>query len=112
LEEIAGKMVVIGLHKLFRIFVPLFISLIFIFMSDSVYNLDVALDIIANLFILRDKQLEREENPLNKVDLIREKDMLAFEKEAIYSQGELQTSIIDKAFRLYAPILKQHYAAN
>jgi hypothetical protein len=79
-------------------------------MDDSVYSLDVALDIIANLFILRDKQLKKEVNPQHKADLAREKDILAFEKEAIYSQGEMQASIIDKAFRLYAPILKQYYA--
>jgi len=79
--------------------------------NNSVYRLDLALDILSNLYILTDKKADAERNPDIKHDLEKMRDMLAFEKEAVYSGGEIQDSIIDKAFRLYAPILKKYYAS-
>ena len=49
-------------------------------------------------------------NPEKKQKLLQEIDMMQFERNALYKNGELQRSVMDKAFRLYAPIIKAHYA--
>jgi len=77
---------------------------------ENAYDLDVALDVVSSLWALKCKEYKKETDPPKKQRLLQEIDMMQFEENALYKNGELQRSIIDKAFRLYAPILKAHYA--
>jgi hypothetical protein len=79
-------------------------------MFENAYNLDVALDVVASLRVLKCNERDRELDPAKKQKLQNEVDMMQFERSALYKNGELQRSVMDKAFRLYAPILKAHYA--
>jgi len=79
-------------------------------MFENAYNLDVALDIVSSLRVMKCKEYKKEADLDNKQKLLQEIDMMQFERNALYKDGELQRSVMDKAFRLYAPILKAHYA--
>ena len=80
-------------------------------MFENDYDLDVALDVVSSLWAMKCSERDRELNPDKKQKLQNEVDMMQFERSALYKNGELQRSVMDKAFRLYAPILKAHYAA-
>ena len=80
-------------------------------MFENAYNLDVALDVVSSLRVLKCREYEKETDPDKKQKLLQDIDMMQFERKALYKNGELQRSVMDKAFRLYAPILKAHYAA-
>ena len=80
-------------------------------MFENAYNLDVALDVVSTLWALKCREYKNETDPKKKQKLLQEVDMMQFEKGALYRNGEVQKSVMDKAFRLYAPILKAHYAA-
>ena len=79
-------------------------------MFENAYNLDVALDVVFSLRTMRCNERDNETDPVKKSQLQQEIEMLYYEREALYKGGEMQRSLIDKAFRLYAPILKSHYA--
>ena len=79
-------------------------------MFENAYNLDVALDVVSSLRVMKCNEYESETDPEKKQNLLQEIDMMQFERNALYKDGELQHSVMDKAFRLYAPILKAHYA--
>ena len=80
-------------------------------MFENAYNLDVALDVVSSLWVIKCNERDKELDPDKKQKLQNEVDMMQFERYALYKNGELQRSVMDKAFRLYAPILKAHYAA-
>ncbi|MCL2072414.1 MAG: hypothetical protein FWH18_00675 [Marinilabiliaceae bacterium] len=80
-------------------------------MFENAYDLDVALDVVSTLWALKCREYKNETDPQKKQKLLQEVDMMQFEKGALYRNGEVQKSVMDKAFRLYAPILKAHYAA-
>jgi len=79
-------------------------------MFENAYNLDVALDVVSTLRALKCSQYHEETDPIKKQRLLQEIDMMQFERSALYKNGKLQQSVMDKAFRLYAPIIKKHYA--
>ena len=80
-------------------------------MFENAYDLDVALDVVSTLWAMKCKECQKETEPEKKQQLLQEIDMMRFERSALYRNGELQRSVMDKAFRLYAPIIKAHYAA-
>lgn len=43
--------------------------------------------------------------------ILKEIDMLRFEKSAVYTKGDMQESFIHKAFNLYSPQLKAYYVS-
>ena len=79
-------------------------------MFENAYDLDVALDVVSSLRAMKCKERDKASDPDEKRKLQNEIDMMYFERNALYKNGELQRSVMDKAFRLYAPILKAHYA--
>ena len=78
---------------------------------ENAYDLDVALDVVSSLWAMKCNERDKEIDFDKKQKLQDEADMIQFERSALYKNGELQRSVMDKAFRLYAPILKAHYAA-
>ncbi|MDR2969295.1 MAG: hypothetical protein LBV32_06780 [Tannerellaceae bacterium] len=85
-------------------------------MNDEM-SLDVALDIIGTLRMMKMQELNRETDPQKKELLEKEFDMLTAEEriaqglEQFKGWEEVQISIMDKIDRLYAPKLKAYYAA-
>jgi hypothetical protein len=77
-------------------------------MWENDYDLDVALSIISTLQAIRIKELMNEDNPEKKRKLKQEINMIRFEMDALYKEGELQQSIMDKVFRLYVPAVKTY----
>lgn len=81
-------------------------------------SLDVALDIIGTLRIMKMQEITAESNEDKKVELYKELDMLSTEEEI--ANGLLQfevsenvrLSVMDKIQNLYAPRLKAYYAAQ
>jgi hypothetical protein len=81
-------------------------------MERNMYDLDVATEIIARMTVEKENAYDEEQDPEKKEKIKLELDVLWAEGKALYSSDELiQLSIIDKAFRLYGPILKAQYAA-
>ncbi|GHT20610.1 hypothetical protein AGMMS4957_08050 [Bacteroidia bacterium] len=81
-------------------------------MEKNMYDLDVATEIIARMKAEVEHAYAEEQDSRKKEELKLDLDVLWAEGKALYSSNELiQLSIIDKAFRLYAPILKAQYAA-
>jgi hypothetical protein len=78
---------------------------------ENAYDLDIALDVVSTLRVLKCSERDKETDPDKKRKLQEEIDMMYFERNALYKTGEMQRSIMDKAFKLYAPIVKAHYAA-
>ncbi len=80
-------------------------------------SLDVALDIIGTLRILRMKEFTKETNLTKKQELEKEIDMLTIEERIAqglmkFEESErVRLSIMDKIKRLYAPKLKAYYEA-
>ncbi len=77
-------------------------------------SLDVALDIVGTLRVLKSKEANDETNDEKKVALEKEIDLLFAEEKIIYRNDDnsdmIRTSVMDKVKRLYAPILKNYYA--
>ncbi|KAB4189474.1 hypothetical protein GAX98_22485 [Phocaeicola vulgatus] len=81
-------------------------------------SLDVALDIIGTLRIMKMQEITAESNEDKKAELYKELDMLSTEEEI--ANGLLQfevsenvrLSVMDKIQNLYAPRLKAYYAAQ
>ena len=81
-------------------------------------SLDVALDIIGTLRIMKMQEITAESNEDKKAELYKELDMLSTEEEI--ANGLLQfevsenvrLSVMDKIQKLYAPRLKAYYAAQ
>lgn len=81
-------------------------------------SLDVALDIIGTLRIMKMQEITAESNEDKKTELYKELDMLSTEEEI--ANGLLQfevsenvrLSVMDKIQNLYAPRLKAYYAAQ
>ena len=80
-------------------------------MFENAYDLDVALDVVSSLRAMKCKEYTNETDPDIKQKLLQEIDMMQFERNALYKNGELQRSVMDKAFRLYAPLIKARYAS-
>lgn len=79
-------------------------------MDEGLYDLDVASEILSNFFILIDNKGYVEQNPDVKQALIKQRDLLLYESRALTGVDDnVRTSIIDKAFRLYEPILKKYH---
>jgi hypothetical protein len=74
---------------------------------DGAYDLDIAVDIVNTLWVQKDKALDKETNLDTIEKLKQELEILNYERTAIYRSDAMQGSIVDKALRLYAPILKQ-----
>jgi len=80
-------------------------------------SLDVALDIIGTLRVMKMKELTAETDLQKKAEIEREFDMLTIEERIVQGlrqfEGweEVQVSILDKINDLYAPRLKAYYAA-
>ena len=79
-------------------------------MDNSEYDLDIAAETIFAMFVLKCKQRDLETNLEKKLLIQKEIDMLRFEKSAVYTKGNVQESLIHKAFNLYSPQLKIYYA--
>lgn len=81
-------------------------------------SLDVALDIIGTLRMMKMQEITEEKNESKKAELYKELDMLSTEEEI--ANGLLQfevsenvrLSVMDKIQNLYAPRLKAYYAAR
>lgn len=79
-------------------------------------SLDVALDIIGTLRMMKMKEITAESNEDKKAELYKELDMLSTEEEI--ANGLLQfevsenvrLSVMDKIQNYYAPKLKAYYA--
>jgi hypothetical protein len=81
-------------------------------MEDNIYNLDIAVEIIARMAIKKERAYKAEQDPEEKEKLKLAIDILRAEQDALYHDNLIQRSVIDKAFHLYAPILKAEYAAS
>jgi hypothetical protein len=79
-------------------------------MEDSAYDLDVAQSVLSDMRGITSKKIEEESDPEKKLKLRQELDMIIYEMYALHSSEDAQHSIMDKAFRLYGPILKTYYA--
>jgi hypothetical protein len=79
-------------------------------MGKDIYDLDVALSILGSMRVKKINEFDAEVQPDKKERLNQELDILLAEENALYSTSIMQKSVMDKAFRLYAPILKKEYA--
>jgi hypothetical protein len=79
-------------------------------MYGNAYDLDVALDIVTTLKGIKSNELDKEADPDKRQRLQSDIEMMHYEREALYRGGPMQLSVMDKAFNLYAPILKVRYA--
>jgi len=77
---------------------------------EDAYDLDIALDLVNMMWALKLRERDKLMDADEKQKLQEELDMMQFERSALYKGGEMQRSIMDKAFRLYSPIIKAHYA--
>jgi hypothetical protein len=77
-------------------------------MWENDYDLDVALSVISVLQATKIKEYMHENHPDKKRKLEQEIDMIRFEIDALYKEGGLQQSVMDKVFRLYAPAVKAY----
>ena len=77
---------------------------------EDAYDLDIALDLVNTMWVFKCREYRQEIDPDKKQKLLQEADMMQFERNALYKGGEMQRSVMDKAFRLYSPIIKAHYA--
>jgi hypothetical protein len=77
---------------------------------ESDYDMDVALSVVSTLQGMKIKEFVVENDLDKKHTLEKEIAMMRFEYNALYQDGALQQSILDKVFKLYAPILGAHYA--
>lgn len=79
-------------------------------------SLDVALDIIGTLRMMKIKELSKETNPTKKEALEKEFDMLTIEEriaqglEQFEGWENVQLSVMDKIQNFYAPKLKAYYS--
>jgi len=79
-------------------------------------SLDVALDIIGTLRMMKIKELSKETNPTKKEALEQEFDMLTYEEriaqglEQFEGWENVQLSVMDKIQNFYAPKLKAYYS--
>ena len=74
---------------------------------ENMYDLDIALQIIARMEAIKSKEFDVAVTQEDKDNLQRQIDMLLAEEKALYKNDNFRLSVIDKAFRLYAPILKK-----
>jgi hypothetical protein len=79
-------------------------------MWKDAYDLDVALETVATMIGITVCKYDRETDPEKKQNLSEQLDMMYYERENLYKAGEPQRSVMDKAFRLYAPIIREYYA--
>jgi hypothetical protein len=80
-------------------------------MNNSEYDLDIAAETIYSFFVLKLNQFDQEIDLEKRIALQNEIDILMFEKDAIYKNGDMRKSLIHKAFSLYSPQLKAYYAS-
>jgi hypothetical protein len=73
---------------------------------ESMYDLDIAIEILARMQAIKTAELNSAVDRLQRANLQREINILRTEEKALYSNNPLQQSVIDKAFRLYGPVLK------
>lgn len=79
-------------------------------------SLDVALDIIGTLRMLKIMEVTKEIDTQKKIVLQQQLSVLTFEERVVqglecFENYEIvRMSIIDKIERLYAPILKEYYS--
>jgi len=74
---------------------------------ENMYDLDVALEIVAHLRAIKSLELQYTTNQVNKEKLEKEINELWEESRILHSNSVLNKSIIKKAFTIYAPILKK-----
>lgn len=76
-------------------------------------SLDVALDIVGTLRMMKIKKISEEKDETKKNILKKEVKMLLDEEKILYRYDKdpngIRTSVMDKVNRLYSPILKNHY---
>jgi hypothetical protein len=77
---------------------------------ENMYDLDIAIEIIARMRVKKMDELKNTVNDLQKIQLQQEVDILRAEKNALYTNTPLQQSVIHKAFNLYAPVLRREGA--
>jgi len=71
------------------------------------YDLDIALQIIARMEAIKSRELDNAVKQEDREKIQKQIDMLLTEEKALYKNDDFRVSVIDKAFRLYAPILKE-----
>jgi hypothetical protein len=74
------------------------------------YDMEIAHDIVFELWVMKWKEFDSETDLQKKTELQKEIDMLHFEKKVLSDKSDIGRSVMDKIFRLYGPILKNHYA--
>lgn len=76
-------------------------------------SLDVALDIVGTLKMMKINEVTEEKDETKKELLRKEIKMMLDEEKILYRHDKdpngIRTSVIDKVNRLYSPILKNHY---
>jgi len=75
---------------------------------ENMYDLDIAHQTIARMQGIKSRELDNVDSPQEVEKIKKELKILRAEKNALYKNDDFQLSVIDKAFRLYAPILKAH----
>jgi hypothetical protein len=81
-------------------------------MEENIYNLDIALGIVARMSAIKERAYKAEIDPEEKEKLKLSIDILRAERDALYHDDLIQRSVIEKAFHLYGPMLKAGYAAS
>jgi hypothetical protein len=79
-------------------------------MWENDYDLDVALGIVSTMRAIKSIELDKETDSGKRNMLEKEMDTLYCEREALYAGGEVERSLINKAFNIYAPIIKARHA--
>lgn len=76
-------------------------------------SLDVALDIVGTLRMMKIKKISEEKDKVKRESLKKEIQMLLDEERILYRYDQnpngIRTSVMDKVNRLYSPILKDYY---
>jgi len=71
------------------------------------YELDIALEIIAQMEDIKSRELDDAVNEEDKKKIQEQIDILFLEEKALYKNDNYRASVIDKALRIYAPVLKK-----
>jgi hypothetical protein len=73
---------------------------------EHAYDLEIAHDVIFELQVMKSREMRKESDLQKRKKMVQEIDMMRYELKALHENEQLQRSIIDKALRLYAPIIK------
>jgi hypothetical protein len=78
----------------------------------NMYDLDISLEILAYMQVRKENELANVADPLQKMKLQQEVDILRAERKALRTDTPLQDAVIYKALNYYGAILKAENAAN